>query len=106
MYGRTYFAVWDFRLSRADAAGRPLAPIPVQMHGRRFSGGISNGDTVDVGEDYQEGQLVTARQVRNLTTGITVRAIGRRHPFWRGVGFAFVGLFMLFWLLLLVTQVR
>lgn len=83
MFGGNYFTVWSFRLEHMDSAGHPMTPIPVEMRGRRFNGGINNGDLVDVGGRPQPGKLVRTRRVRNLTVGTDVRAIGRRHPILR-----------------------
>ena len=101
-FGRTYFTVWNFRLERRDAAGNPLTPIPVEMRGRRFTGGISNGDLVDIHLAPAQGKVAAVRQVRNLTVGAEVKAIGRRHPVLRALsivlalgGFAILVFFVL-----------
>ncbi len=74
---RTSWAVWDFRLERIDANGKPLPRVPVEMRGRRFEGSIANGDLVEIdGARWTPGQVLHTRQVRNATTGVTVRARG------------------------------
>ncbi|NUR69675.1 MAG: hypothetical protein HOU81_02545 [Hamadaea sp.] len=80
MAGRTYFQVWNFRLERRDAQGGPLPPVPVEMRARSFRGQIANGDVVEIPSSSRPMRL------KNLTTGATVKARGRPHPFLRGVG--------------------
>jgi hypothetical protein len=67
------YIVWTFRVERHDHAGNRLPPVPVEMRSRSFEGFLNDGDRVEVPGDWQEGQIVQARRVRNLTTGATVR---------------------------------
>ncbi|MGW6838824.1 hypothetical protein ACWGCI_36220 [Streptomyces sp. NPDC054949] len=59
--------VWHFRLTRHDAAGNALQPIPVEMRGLSFSGSVSNGDEVRLSGRWRDGTLST-NEFRNLTT--------------------------------------
>jgi hypothetical protein len=79
-YGRLYYTVLSFRLERTDDAGHPMTPIAVEMRGRRFRGGITNGDVVDIGQFPQPGIVARPRVVRNLTVGTDVQAIGGPFP--------------------------
>ena len=65
--------VWSFRVERYDASGNRLQPVPVEMKGERFDGSISEGDWVELPGDWKPGQVVNPSQVKNLTTGATVR---------------------------------
>jgi hypothetical protein len=80
MVGRTYFQVWNFRLERRDARGAALPPVPVEMRARSIRGQIANGDLVEIPSSARPMRL------KNVTTGATIKAHGKPHPFWRGVG--------------------
>lgn len=95
MLGRTYFTVWNFRLERTDEAGRSLPTIPVEMKGRYFHGAIANGDLVDIGRAFSPGKLVRTDQVRNVTVGVDVKAVGRQFRVLRGV---FIAIFLVIFL--------
>ncbi|MFI8343341.1 hypothetical protein ACIF8W_25235 [Streptomyces sp. NPDC085639] len=59
--------VWHFRLTRHDADGNALQPIPVEMRAFSFAGSVSNGDTVQTSGRWRDGTL-RADELRNLTT--------------------------------------
>ncbi len=79
---RTSWAVWDFRLERTAADGKPLPRVPVEMRGRRFEGSITNGDVIEIDADWTQGKILHTRQVRNGTTGVTVKARGLSRGQW------------------------
>jgi hypothetical protein len=64
--------VWNFRIS-CYSQGQLVRTIPVQMVGYRFEGSIDNGDEVEV-QYWSKGKLLITSSVKNLTSGITVRA--------------------------------
>jgi hypothetical protein len=74
MVRRTYWQVWNFRLERRDATGTVLPPVPVEVRARSFRGQIANGDLLEI------PSRAKPRQLRNLTTGVTVKARGKPHP--------------------------
>ena len=80
MVGRSYFQVWNFRLERRDASGSTLPPVPVEVRARSIQGQITNGDLLEIPSSSRPMRL------KNLTTGATVKAHGKPHPFLRGVG--------------------
>lgn len=80
MVGRSYFQVWNFRLERRDAGGSTLPPVPVELRARSIRGQITNGDLLEIPSSSRPMRL------KNLTTGATVKAHGKPHPFLRGVG--------------------
>lgn len=104
MLGRTYFTVWNFRLERRDASGQPLPPIPVEMKGRFFKGAINNGDIVDIGQSYRQGELVTTQRVRNVTVGVDVVAVGRQHRVLRNIGITIFAIIAICIFGLILTQ--
>ncbi|MFD4246742.1 zinc ribbon domain-containing protein [Streptomyces sp. NPDC058525] len=59
--------VWHFRLTRHDADGNALQPVPVEMRALSFSGSVSNGDQVRISGRWRDGTL-RADELRNLTT--------------------------------------
>jgi hypothetical protein len=69
--------VLTFRVDRFDEAGRSLQSLPVEMRGRRVRGFISDGDWVELGSHWREGELLQPARVRNLTTSSSVQARGR-----------------------------
>jgi hypothetical protein len=73
--------VWTFRLDRYNKSGLQLPSIPVEMRGASFEGFIHEGDTVMLYDSWQEGSLVHAKRVFNLTSGIEVKAIDRHDLF-------------------------
>ncbi len=77
MSGRTYFQVWNFRLVRPGRTDLP--PVPVEMRARSFRGQLANGDTVELPSSRRPMQL------KNLTTGATIKGRGKPHPIWSGV---------------------
>ncbi|MEV6971820.1 hypothetical protein AB0M47_42665, partial [Hamadaea sp. NPDC051192] len=101
MAGRTYFQVWNFRLERRDARGSALPPVPVEMRARSIRGQIANGDLVEIPTSGRPMRL------KNLTTGATVKARGRPHPFVRGVGLTlFMILFVIVAIFIVANIVR
>jgi hypothetical protein len=66
--------VWDFRVERLDAAGKPLPRVAVEMRAATFVGSINNGDTVEVPGVVGENGILMAERVRNLTSSATVTA--------------------------------
>jgi hypothetical protein len=66
--------VWTFRLERYVDGAR-LPPIPVEMRGASFTGFITEGDTVALSDAWHEGQVVQAKLVYNVTSGMAVRAL-------------------------------
>ncbi len=79
MSGRSYIQVWNFRLERRDANGNPLPPVPVEIRARSIRGQIANGDLVEIPTKPRPMQL------RNLTTGATLRARGKPRPVLRWI---------------------
>ena len=71
--GQLNMEIWSFRVERYDASGNRLQPVPVEMRGERFDGSISEGDWVELPGEWKPGQVVHPDQVKNLTTGATVR---------------------------------
>jgi hypothetical protein len=59
--------VWNFRLTRHDADGNALQPIPVEMRALSFSGSVSKGDQVRISGRWRDGTL-RADELKNLTT--------------------------------------
>ncbi|MFE1411238.1 hypothetical protein ACFW6F_10600 [Streptomyces sp. NPDC058746] len=59
--------VWHFRLTRHDADGNSLQPIPVEMRALSFSGSVSNGDEVQLAGRWRDGTL-RVDELSNLTT--------------------------------------
>ena len=64
--------VWNFRLERHDAAGKPMPRVAVEMRGRRFSGSINNGDIVELDGSPNRDGLVCVWWVRNRTSNVRV----------------------------------
>jgi hypothetical protein len=79
---RKSWGVWAFRVERKDADGKPLPRVPVEMRARRFDGSINNGDWVEITAKWRRGKLLHPRQVRNLSTGVTVKARGLTRGQW------------------------
>lgn len=73
--------VWTFRLERYQDGVR-LDPIPVEMRGVSFTGFVNDGDTVALYDRGQEGTVVQAKQVYNVTSGTVVKAINPSLPLW------------------------
>jgi hypothetical protein len=63
----------SFRIERADARGAPLPAVLVEVPGVGMDDGLAEGDhvEVEVPERLKPGQVLQARQVRNLSTGAT-----------------------------------
>jgi len=60
--------VWTFRLRDGkDASGNALPPTLVEMRGRRFTGGLNEGEEIRVYGKWRNGLLV-ANRVFNQTT--------------------------------------
>lgn len=75
VYRRRMTLVWDFRVERMDAVGRPLPRIAAEMRGKYFRGGsISNGDVVELSGRQTRSGLVTVSRVNNLTAGTVIHA--------------------------------
>jgi hypothetical protein len=76
--GASSFQVWNFRLERLDADGQRLEPISVQMRGARIDGMLQDGDDVNVSvpRSWQEGELLEATEVENLTAQCVVAVEG------------------------------
>lgn len=75
VYRRRMTLVWDFRVERMDAVGRPLPRIAAEMRGKYFRGGsISNGDVVELSGRQTHNGLVTVSSVKNLTAGTVIHA--------------------------------
>jgi hypothetical protein len=68
--------VWDFRIERQDAAGKPLPRAQVEMRGNSIHGTIANGDWVEIDTNWRQGKVVHTRTVRNLSSNSTVHAKG------------------------------
>lgn len=64
--------VLTFRLERHDREGNRLPPVSVEMRGLSFEGVLVDGDWVSVSGKWRDGTL-TARKLRNLTSGGTLR---------------------------------
>ena len=84
--------LWIFRLDRYDARGNPLPPIPVQMRGRRFEGGLNNGDTVRVKGSWVAGKTLDVKKVYNVTTAseVTTHNSSKMTPVQLGFSIVFV----------------
>lgn len=65
--------IWSFRVIRYDAAGNRLQPVPVELKGERIDGSISDGDWVEIPKNWKPGEVVISDQVKNLTTGATLK---------------------------------
>ena len=72
------WTIWTFKVERYDSAGNRLPPVPVEMRGRSFEGFVSEADQIELPaealREWQPGQTVRPRQVRNLTNGAIFRA--------------------------------
>lgn len=60
-----------FRIERVDESGDLLPPVQVEMRSPRFTGRISNGDTVEVEGTWASGEILRPSIVRNLSTRST-----------------------------------
>ncbi|HJP73261.1 MAG TPA: hypothetical protein VJ914_03280 [Pseudonocardiaceae bacterium] len=75
VYRKRMTLVWDFRVERMDAVGRPLPRIAAEMRGKYFRGGsLSNGDVVELAGQQNRSGLVTVSRVKNLTAGTVIHA--------------------------------
>lgn len=91
--------ILTFRVERFDGAGDRRPAIAVEMRGEALWGVVAEGNWVQVPPDWTPGGLVTASQMRNVTTdslfGVTRRA--RAYPqaiagFVLLIGFAVFGI--------------
>jgi hypothetical protein len=80
--GTRFLYVWDFRIEQKDAAGKPMPRAAVEMRGTSFSGSLANGDMVEIEDSFESGKLLTPGRVRNLTSGIFVKARGESTLRW------------------------
>ena len=78
---RRPMTVWDFRLDRWSATKEPMAPVPVEMRGRKFIGSVSNGDWVEIHTRWREGKTLHVKRLHNLTSGgnVVVKVIPRSY---------------------------
>jgi hypothetical protein len=65
--------VLEFRIERHDSGGNRMAPVPVQMRGSLFTGTVNNGDEISVDDGTWQHGTLTAKSLKNLTTGADVR---------------------------------
>jgi hypothetical protein len=70
--------IFTFRVERQDEHGRPVGLVPVEMRALSFRGGIAEGDNVEIDQPWEPGETLSARRVRNLTTGSWFLAKGSR----------------------------
>jgi hypothetical protein len=85
--GKELEQVVTFRVDRFDDDGRPLPSIPGEMRALRLRGFVNDGDWVDVGDRWREGQLLQPKRVRNLTTGASLEGSGSARPYMRVLAF-------------------
>jgi hypothetical protein len=95
MVGRAYFQVWNFRLERGDGRG----PVPVELRARSIRGQIANGDRLEIPSSTHPMKL------RNLTTGATIKAHGKPHPFFRRLGLTLFGILFVIVLLFIISRI-
>ena len=67
--------VVTFRIERVNESGDLLPPVQVEMRSPRFTGRISNGDTVKVEGTWRPGQILRPAEVHNLSTRSTFHAL-------------------------------
>jgi hypothetical protein len=67
---------WDFVLNEYDDAGNLARSTPVQMTGRSFDGRIRDKDKLEIelASSWRQGTTAQIAELRNLTTGVTIRA--------------------------------
>jgi hypothetical protein len=65
--------VWSFRLERESNDGEPLPRLPVEMRASGYDGNLIDGDWVRVDGHWSDGETLHVREVKNLTTGATIR---------------------------------
>jgi hypothetical protein len=68
--------IWSFRVDSFDTQGNLLNRVPIEMRGRSFLGAINEGDMVEVSQVWLQAAMIQPPNVRNLTTGVVVRAKG------------------------------
>jgi hypothetical protein len=80
---------WTFRLHGFDDAGNPLPPVEVERW-RAQSGALLDGDRVEVevGRGWRPGEVLNAKRIHNVTTGMMVE---RAHRLWFGKKSKFIG---------------
>lgn len=59
--------IFQFRVDAYDSEGRRQS-FPVELHGRRFIGLLSEGDLVQLSAKVRPGEPLRIRKLRNLTT--------------------------------------
>ena len=75
MAGTPATLVWNFRVQREGSDGTQLPTVTVQMRGVSFEGSIINGDEVEIkARGFKPGDVIKAREIRNLTSNSRVRA--------------------------------
>jgi hypothetical protein len=94
--GRGTIHQLSFRVERADEAGNPLPPVPVEIRGARIAGTISEGDWVEAPGRWRSGGRVRATTIRNLTTNETIRVRNLRRLVMLGLVALFVVAFIFF----------
>lgn len=97
MYGRTYLAVWDFRVEQPEAL-----PVAVEMRGYAFDGAVANGDEVRIAPTEARGGIVHVHSLENLTSNATVRVTRRAISPSSRVGKTIRALFVVFFLIILI----
>ena len=68
--------VWTFQLERHSETEERLDPIPVEMHGKNFSGFINEGNVVRLYEKSWHGGIVRTNRVYNVTFKEDIKAHG------------------------------
>jgi len=89
--GRGQITVLTFRVSRHDASGNPLPPVPVELRGAEIDGDILEGDPVRVPGAWRPGRRVRPHTVTNLRTLQEIR--GRQGV--RGIQLLILALFLI-----------
>ncbi len=84
--GREWVTIWDFRLERVDDDGNPLPRVPVALKGMHFNSAINDDDLVEVDGSWREGETMWPREVKNLTTAVTIRPRGGRGGLGAAIG--------------------
>lgn len=97
MYGRTYLAVWDFRVEQSNAP-----PVAVEMRGYAFDGAVANGDEVRIAPTEARGGIVHVHSLENLTSNATVRVTRRAISPGSRVGKTVTTVFVVFFLIVLI----
>lgn len=97
MYGRSYVAVWDFRIEQPDAP-----PVAVEMRGYAFDGAVANGDQVRIAPTRARGGIIHVNSLENLTSNATVRVTRRAISPSSAVGKTVTRVFVVFFLIILI----